>query len=1483
MSQEMKSEINQILKASDTPVYELNENASPTEKARSIGASIGLTGSSSIKAVVSDNAEEKVVDSEGVTTTVEKPEGNKPHLAVESAAEIPNWEKIGWKRVFEITDSNKSFQIEDVLKELQCNDLWLYSSVVITSTFATWLIASCGGSFGWILVLCAFIATYLKNSSRRFYRNARSDIGREVATKRLEDEEEKVEWLNEFLRRFWLIYEPVLSASVIQIADSVLVASTPNFLDSIRLTNFTLGSKPAVIESVKSYPKTDDNEVVMDWKISFVPNDLANMTKAQLANKVNPKVVLTIRVGRGFVGAGMPVLVENMSFTGLMRVKLKLIPTFPHVETIDLCFIEPPVINYVLKPIGGDTLGFDIGNIPGLSSFIREQVHATLRPMMYYPNVFTLIPEYLLYGYPIESAIGVLKLTIKSAKNLRNAERFGGTSDPYCKVMVQSSDVTIAEKEISRTKVINNSLNPVWNETYYLLLNNTKDILKFNIFDSNSKISADRLLGSTTFLLQSLVENPNHSNSTVQVLHEGNPKGELNFDAFWYPIAEVKENEPAPESNLGILKFNIHQAKDLDPRLSLVGVYNPYAEIILNGKLVYRTKTLRRINNPIWEEFYEMFITNRAGARLSVKIRDERDFAEDPVLGSWNMKVDEFLGVLNGETKNDWFNVKDASSGRIKLSCQWKPVILDHIPENVEPIGIVKLQIKKAKINKNAAQFTGKSDPYVSILLNTTYRGRTDIRSNNLNPTWDDEYYYVPVHSLEDKIYLQCFDHENNGKDRILGFTELMVKDLVKKSDDGKISPAESIDTSAPLISGIDSKGTLFYSASFHPVLHLIKEKGDVKEEKSENEFNALEHQSGILVVNINEAKFKTKKSRVEILINNDLFPVYKSAVSEMENPQWVEVTDVFIKELDFSKITFNIKHSGSKSSIGKVESNVKELLEKCLKDKENNVWLPIKGMDGCKLNVGLSYIPVRYHVELYESINNMGTLKINLVNAENLPAADRSGTSDPFVKFFLNDKVVFESKTLKKTVNPHYDENFSVSLFSQTSAKLFVKVYDWNKVESAKLIASGEIPLTNLSSTTSTQKVPLKNEINSTKTNSFITLSMLFHPEMLTKKKQKTGPTKTFSDLGSTVSGGVSTGVNGVGHIVGNSVGKVGGLLKKKDKDENKKSKKEKVIPREVSEVVIPEGSKLEKVVPEEGISKGVEPKAEVVHKPEEAKPVNEINGILDKQEVKEEPILPKPQTKDDSKQAKEIDEIKPYNVEFKKVDSKQEVVPKQEEEKESSRTSRHIEFVDQPTSRSVEVKNVKKDDEGFRSSEENAPIDKSKRISSYSINQGGEIIGEPGDLTIVVIEAKNVSDKGTTSDPYVKVKVNGKKEILKTSVIKKSISPKWNEQVTLTGLTGSPISFLFSVRDRNLLSKNVELGEYDLHLWDHINPDENIKDFWVNLSRGTNAQLHIKLDFSPSSKESRSSGSVGSNSSSGSSGSNGYTKHGKRTSVIF
>lgn len=104
----------------------------------------------------------------------------------------------------------------------------------------------------------------------------------------------------------------------------------------------------------------------MDMVASFVPNDTTGMTREQLEKKVSPKVVLNIRLGKGFVGTALSVLVEDMSFKGRIRLKLEFMSKFPHVRVIDVCFMEKPKFDYVLKPIGGETFGFDVNSVRSL-------------------------------------------------------------------------------------------------------------------------------------------------------------------------------------------------------------------------------------------------------------------------------------------------------------------------------------------------------------------------------------------------------------------------------------------------------------------------------------------------------------------------------------------------------------------------------------------------------------------------------------------------------------------------------------------------------------------------------------------------------------------------------------------------------------------------------------------------------------------------------------------------------------------------------------------------------------------------------------------------------------------------------------------------------------------------------------------------------------------------------------------------------------
>lgn len=219
--------------------------------------------------------------------------------------------------------------------------------------------------FGWssLFLVLAVCATYYSTSMTRVRRRARDDIQRELVKTKMVSEFESAEWINGFLDRFWLIYEPVLSRTVIQSVDQILSQNTPPGIDSIRMSTFTLGTKAPRIDKVRTWPRTAEDIVTMDWGFNFTPNDVSDVTPRELAKKVNPKILLNIRVGKGFVGAGMPILLEDINFSANIRIRLKLMTTFPHVQTLDISFLQKPVFDYVLKPIGGETFGFDIGNV----------------------------------------------------------------------------------------------------------------------------------------------------------------------------------------------------------------------------------------------------------------------------------------------------------------------------------------------------------------------------------------------------------------------------------------------------------------------------------------------------------------------------------------------------------------------------------------------------------------------------------------------------------------------------------------------------------------------------------------------------------------------------------------------------------------------------------------------------------------------------------------------------------------------------------------------------------------------------------------------------------------------------------------------------------------------------------------------------------------------------------------------------------------
>ena len=712
---------------------------------------------------------------------------------------------------------------------------WYYNAgVIIFACLASWVVAVLGGGLGWVVLIIAFCATYYRTSIRRVRRNFRDDVKREMAKAKLETDHETLEWINSFLVKFWPIYAPVLCDTIIASVDQVLSTATPAFLDSLRLKTFVLGTKPPRLEHVKTYPKAEDHTVLMDWKFSFTPNDVADLTSRQIKNKINPKIVLEVRIGKGMVSKGLDVIVEDMACSGLMRVKVKLQIPFPHIEKVEICFLGRPELDYVCKPLGGDTFGFDINFIPGLESFIMEQVHANLGPMMYDPNVFPIEIAKMLAGNPIDEAIGVLQVNFHGAHGLKNPDKFSGTPDPYAVISINQ------RTELGRTKTVTQNANPQWNETVNVIVTNLKDNLSLQVYDYN-EYRKDKELGVATFQLEHFEDGQaEYLDEQLEVMLNGRARGTVQADFRFFPILEGEKLEdgsqaPPPESSTGIAKFTVEQAKDLDGTKSLVGQLSPYAVLLLNNREIQVSKKLKRTNNPIFPDATkEMLITDRKHARLGVVLKDDRDISADPEIGKYQIRFDDMLEMM--AKGQEWYNLMGTKTGRVKLMCTWKPVALTGTLSGsggyVKPVGVMRLHFVNARELRNLEKM-GKSDPYVRVLLSGIEKGRTVTFQNNLNPDWD-EVIYVPVHSTREKLTLEVMDQENFSKDRSLGLIELRLAEYIHQ--DESTGEYHAVENKQPLSEQLkmrgQAKGFLNYSASFYPTYNVIDPEDEEEEEK---------------------------------------------------------------------------------------------------------------------------------------------------------------------------------------------------------------------------------------------------------------------------------------------------------------------------------------------------------------------------------------------------------------------------------------------------------------------------------------------------------------------------------------------------------------------------------------------------------------------------------------------------------------------------
>jgi Ca2+-dependent lipid-binding protein len=139
--------------------------------------------------------------------------------------------------------------------------------------------------------------------------------------------------------------------------------------------------------------------------------------------------------------------------------------------------------------------------------------------------------------------------------------------------------------------------------------------------------------------------------------------------------------------------LTIHQAKELDASHSITRDLNPSCKVLIRHQVVHKTPTLKHNGAPAWESAFEFLVSDRATSFITLKVVDDRDLLGDYVMGRFDAPLDDLLKA--SEEQRDWFSLKGAKSGKLRMTAEWKPLAMAGSVQGAgayqPPIGVVRL------------------------------------------------------------------------------------------------------------------------------------------------------------------------------------------------------------------------------------------------------------------------------------------------------------------------------------------------------------------------------------------------------------------------------------------------------------------------------------------------------------------------------------------------------------------------------------------------------------------------------------------------------------------------------------------------------------------------------------------------------------------------------------------------------------------------
>nr|XP_033775805.1 LOW QUALITY PROTEIN: multiple C2 and transmembrane domain-containing protein 2 [Geotrypetes seraphini] len=428
----------------------------------------------------------------------------------------------------------------------------------------------------------------------------------------------------------------------------------------------------------------------------------------------------------------------------------------------------------------------------------------------------------------------LLAIHLKEGRNLVIRDR-SGTSDPYVKFKFN-------KKTLYKSRVMYKNLNPVWDETFVLPIQNLDEKLHVKVYDRD--LTTDDFMGSAYLELRDLelnrptekifkLEDPNSLEEDMGVVvvdftlsvrrrSTRTPKWStckrLSYSSKSSSMQNLRLSESMRKNQLwnGIITITLLEGRNI------VESSVPASFVIFRmGDQRYKSKTLCKSANPQWKEQFDFhYFSNRTGM-LEIEVWGKDNRKHEEILGT--CRVD--IAALPLEQKNRLELPLENSQGLILVLITvtlfsgvsisdlcicplgepsereqvFQRYCIKNSFQNIKDVGLLQVKILKAEALL-AADFSGKSDPFCVLEVGND-RLQTHTVFRNLNPEWNKVFTF-PIKDIHDVLEVTVFDEDGDKPPDFLGKVAIPLLSVENGQQKGYILKSKDL--------GQASKGVIY-------------------------------------------------------------------------------------------------------------------------------------------------------------------------------------------------------------------------------------------------------------------------------------------------------------------------------------------------------------------------------------------------------------------------------------------------------------------------------------------------------------------------------------------------------------------------------------------------------------------------------------------------------------------------------------------------